>query len=494
MGQTKLDQTRTPLVTALKEYSGTIRFHMPGHRGSDLAPPELVELIGKAAIAADVTGVPGLDDLHQPTGVLREAQALLAQAFGASESHFIVNGTSGAVHAMVLSCVRPGRRLLIPRNIHKSILSGIILSGATPAFCTPEYDEYLGIAMGVPPEHLEACLRRYDDIDAVLLVNPTYYGVTTDLARICQAAHSSGATMLVDEAHGPHFRFHQAFPAPALECGADMCAHGMHKILGSLTQSSILHIRGERVERWRVRAALRVIQSTSPSYLLMASLDAARKQMVTNGKGLLERALQMARTLRNEVNEIQGLVCFGREILGRPGVTDLDETKVTVTVKELGITGYQAEDYLRRKFNIQAEMSDLFNVLFIVSFANTEQDIKRLIEALKALAREAKGMSSKQVRGILKQASTIVLPPEPEFRMSPREAFFAQTERVPLEKAVGRISAETVTCYPPGIPILYPGEVISPTEADYLRMVRATSLRVSGPEDTQLRWLRVVIK
>ncbi|HHV78994.1 MAG TPA: aminotransferase class I/II-fold pyridoxal phosphate-dependent enzyme [Firmicutes bacterium] len=492
MKHPKLDQNRTPLVSALKTYSSTVRFHMPGHRGSNSAPAELLELIGERGVSYDVTGVLGLDDLHQPTGVLKEVQALIADAFGASESYMVVNGTSAAVHAMILSTVRPGKKILIPRNIHKSILSGIILSGAIPVFCTPEYDEYLGIAMGVSPEALETSIRRHGPVDAVLLVNPTYYGITTDLQKLCQIGHDSSATMIVDEAHGPHFRFHRALPPPALDCGADMCAHGMHKILGSLTQSSLLHVKGDRVERWRVQGALRLIQSTSPSYLLMASLDAARKQMVTQGYDLLEKALRMARELRNEVNEISGLVCFGREILGRPGVIDLDETKVTVSVKELGITGYQAEEYIRHKFNIQAEMSDLFNVLFIVSFANTEQDIKRLIEALKALSRESKAMSNKKVQSILKQASTIVLPPEPEFRMTPREAFFAPSERMPLEKAVGRVSAETVTCYPPGIPILYPGEVISDTEADYLRMVRATSLRVSGPEDTQLRWLRVV--
>lgn len=487
-----LTQDRVPVVEALLAYSGTVRFHMPGHRGSRFAPPDLVELLGDSAILADVTGVPGLDDLQQPSGILQAAQELAARAFGASYSFFVVNGTTGAVQAMILAALRPGEQLLVPRNIHKSILSGIVLAGAVPVFCMPEYDEYLGIAMGVSLQTVQQKLHSHPATKAVIMVYPTYYGVTTDLMSISSIVHHAGALLLVDEAHGPHFRFHPSFPIPALDCGSDMSAQGIHKVLGSMTQASLLQVKGERVPIWRVTAALRLLQTTSPSYLLLASLDAARKQAFLEGHSMLEKALHLARTLRSEINEIGGFLCFGREILGRPGVTDLDETKLTVTVKELGITGYQAESYLRAKFNVQAEMSDLFNIVFLVSWANTEEQARQLLSALRCLRDDAKSISDKRTRTLLRRASALALPPEPTIAMSPRNAFFAPSEKVPLEDTVGRICAETVTCYPPGIPILCPGEVISSSAVEYLKMVRVTELRVSGPEDPQLRCLRVV--
>ncbi len=291
------DQRRTPLWDALAGYvrDGVTRFHMPGHKGGPGIHPMLKDALGEAVFAIDVTGVEGLDDLHEPGGVLREAQALAAQAFGADRSFFLVNGTSAGVQAMILSLCRPGDKLILSRNMHKSIMAGVILSGAHPVFVAPEVEARLGMALGPDPERVRTALGRHPDARGVLLVNPTYYGVAGRLAPIAETAHARGMALLVDEAHGPHFRFHPDLPEPALVCGADACAQGMHKILGGMTQASILHVRGRRLDVDRLEAVLRLLQSTSASYVLMASLDVARMQAATAGREMIGRALALAR-------------------------------------------------------------------------------------------------------------------------------------------------------------------------------------------------------
>lgn len=487
-------QDRLPVVEALKNYQHTIRFHMPGHRGGAGADPIAIDTLGEKAYTCDVTGVHDLDDLHEPRGALKEAQELAAKAFGAEVTYFMVNGTSSAVQTMILSVMNDGDVLVIPRNIHKSILSGIILSGARPAFILPNYDDYYGFAMGVD----EAAVNRFFETDpnardakAVLLVNPTYYGTSVDLTRIAEKVHSEGKILMVDEAHGPHFRFHPALPKTALESGVDAAAQGAHKMIGALTQASLLHIQGQRYDRARLKAFFQFLSSTSPSYLLMASLDLARRQMVLFGKELLDYAIDLAQTLRREVNRIPGLHSFGEEITANPGADFLDPTKVTITVRELGITGYQAERYLKLNHGIQVELSDLYNILCIVSYGNTPRDIWMLLEGLKSLVDAvARGELKKE----LMNAQTIIpeLPPIPKMAMVPRKAVESPWERVHLKEALGRVSAEVVTCYPPGIPILYPGEVISYETIGYLDVIKRLAFGISGPEDRTLTTLRVV--
>lgn len=465
---------------------------MPGHKGGAGAPAVLREALGPAVFRWDVTGVEGLDDLHEPAGVIRAAQELAAKAFGADRTFFLVNGTSAGVQAMILATCRPGDEIIVPRNVHKSIMAGIIQSGARPVFIMPEVDGRLGIAMGVAPERVTAALDRHPRARAVMLINPTYYGVTTDLRAIAAAVHARGIPLLVDEAHGPHFRFHEALPEPALDAGADACAQGMHKILGGMTQASLLHVRGNRVDPARLKAALQVIHTTSASYLLLASLDAARMQMALEGRTLLDRALALAGAIREAVNAIPGLYAFGPEVLGRPGASGLDPTKVTITVRGLGLTGQQVEMILRYRYGIQVELSDLYNVLLIVGFGNTEGEARHLVAALKEIAADRDRHRTKAAARLLERAAKLGMPPLPELSLLPREAFFAPSTPVPLEDAAGRVAAEIVTCYPPGIPIICPGERVTPEIVEYLAIMRAAGFRISGPRDPALRTLQVL--
>lgn len=488
-------QERTPLLDALQAYvrDGITRFHMPGHKGGPGIHPRLKEALGEAVFAMDVTGVEGLDDLHEPSGVLREAQELAARAFGADHTFFLVNGTSAGVQAMTLSLCNPGDKIILPRNMHKSIMAGIILSGANPVFVSPEFDRNTGMALGPDPSKVRNAANRHPGARGVLLVNPTYYGVAGSLRPIAEIAHGRGMALLVDEAHGPHFRFHPGLPEPALDCGADACAQGMHKILGGMTQASLLHLKGGRLDTARVKAVLRMLQSTSASYVLMASLDAARMQAATCGEAIISRAMALAEEVRERVNAIPGLRCFGREILGRPGAEALDPTKVTVTVRDLGLTGQQVEIILRYKYRIQVEMSDLFNILLIVGPGNTAADAERVVTALGDISARAAEFRTAAGAAVLAAAEAHAAPPPPpEPTCLPREAFTAPSHPVPLEKAAGRICAEIITCYPPGIPVICPGERVTKEIAEHLDLVRRAGLRISGPADPSLETIRVV--
>ena len=335
------------------------------------------------------------------------------------------------------------------------------------------------------------CLEKHPEAKVILLVNPTYYGISIDLQPIAEAVHERGGILLVDEAHGPHFCFHPRMPKTALECGADAVAQGAHKILGAFTQSSYLHIQGTRLDKARLKAMFQYLTSTSPSYLLMASLDFARCQMAVNGQDLLDYAIDLSWTIRDRVNEIKGLYAFGEEFLGQPGAHYLDPVKVTISVRELGITGYQAEKYLRYSHDIQVEMSDLYNILVIISHGNTLQDAYHLLSGLKSLSEAvANGVLDKDLNG--SHLSIPKLPAIPEMAMTPRRAVESKWESIPIDDSPGHISAEVVTIYPPGIPILYPGEMITGETVDYLKVVRDLAFGVSGPADRKLLSLRVV--
>ncbi len=489
-----LNQSKTPILDALIKYAGTIRFHMPGHKGGKGADEACLSIIGHKSFECDVTGVPDMDELHEPRGCIKQAQTLAAQLFGAEQTFFMVNGTSGAIHTMVIASLNDGDYLIIPRNIHKSILSAIILAGANPVFVLPVYDEYLGFAFGVEENALINCITNQTDgqkAKAVLLVNPTYYGTHQNLSSIRSIIRSHNKLLLVDEAHGPHFHFHKDLPQPALKIGADAVAQGAHKMIGALTQASYLHIQGSNIDRVRIKTSFQCLTSTSASYLLLASLDAARRQMATQGFELVDRAIFLANKLRKEVNKIPGLYCFGEEIKERNGVDDFDPTKITITVKELGITGYQAESYLKTRMGMQAEMSDLYNILFIISFGNTLKDISALINGLKSLkSAVASGQISQELSDTRKTIPT--LPPVPRLAISPRKATQSEWRKVSLKQSLGLISAEVVTCYPPGIPLLYPGEIISQDIIEYLQIIKHLAFGISGPADRTLSTLRVV--
>ena len=481
-------QKTTPLLTAMKQYAkdGAVGFHTPGHKQGKGMDQEFFDLVTPLGLQTEVSLMEELDDLHEPTMCIKEAQRLAADLYGADSSYFVINGTTGAIHAMVLAVANPGDKLIVPRNAHRSVIGAMILSGAEPVFVMPEIDDALGIAMAVSPQQIAKAIHAHPEAKAVLIVNPTYYGVAADIKAIAELVHENGMKLIVDEAHGPHLKFSAKLPMQALDAGADLVAQSTHKILGAMTQCSMLHAIHTHIDVRRLKAMVSLVQSTSPNYLLMASLDVARRQMAVNGESLVNRAVELADALRCEINRIDGLYCFGQEKLGGQGAYALDPTKLTVTVKGLGISGAEAEKILRHKYKIQAELSDLYNVLFIISYADCQREAERLLQALQQLAREAKGRTS------LKELKYVAYPQQIITRLSPRQALFSEKTARHFDDAVGFICGEMITFYPPGIPLICPGEAITQELIDYCKTMQAAGLKVVGPDDATLHMIQVV--
>ncbi|PWI59026.1 arginine decarboxylase [Sulfoacidibacillus thermotolerans] len=461
-----------------------LQFHIPGHKTGLAMDPEFREFMGERALSIDLINIGPLDDLHHPTGIIDQAQKLAAQAFGADYTFFSVQGTSGAIMAMIMSVVGPGDEILVPRNIHTSVLSAIILSGARPFFLQPEVDLRLGIAHGVRVESVAEGLKRHPNVKAVLLINPTYFGVATDLRSIVKLAHDRGVVVLVDEAHGVHTHFHEQLPPSAMQAGCDLAATSVHKLGGSLTQSSVLNVKEGLVRARHVHSILSLLTTTSTSYILLASLDAARRQLATRGHELLDRAIAMAQSARRRLNEIPGIYCFGEEILASSATFALDPLKLTIRVAEIGLSGYEVEVILREKYNIEVELSDLYNVLCVISFGDTEENIAALISAIAEIANRELLQHHHKIQ--------IVVPSTPVLAMSPREAFYAETEVVQLRDAIGRIIADVIKVYPPGIPILLPGEIVTADNVEFIEENLRAGLPVQGPDDPTIETVRVV--
>ncbi len=480
-------QSETPLFTALKKYAANkpIQFHIPGHKKGTGIDPEFRAYIGDNALAIDLINISPLDDLHSPQGIIKDAQELAAEAFGSDYTFFSVQGTSTAIIAMIMAVCMPGDKIIVPRNVHKSILSGIIFAGANPIFIHPEMDEKLGIAHGMTPDSVSHALAKHPDAKAVLVINPTYYGVAANLQEIVDIAHSYQIPVLVDEAHGAHLNFNSRLPLSAMEAGADLAATSLHKLGGSLTQSSILNMKTGLVNPKRVQAVMSMLTTTSTSYILLASLDVARKNLATKGEKLLDKTIDLSEYLRSQINQIKGLYCPGREILGSEATYDLDPTKIVINITNLGISGQQAEDWLRDNYRIQVELSDLYNLLCIVTNGDSENSIEQLLTALRDLSAEH-GQN-----GRVNQI-TVKLPEIPAMALSPRDAFYSETDIIPFTESAGHIIAEFITIYPPGIPVLLPGEVITQENIDYILKNKAAGLPVQGSEDINLKTIKVV--
>lgn len=481
----RYDQNTTPLFDAVKKYvdDQVIPFHVPGHKQGE-GIPEWRDYIGERVLRMDVNGMDDLDYINNPTGVILKAEELLANAYGAQSSFFLVNGTTSGVQVMILSTCEPGSRLILPRNAHKSTIGGIILSGAIPVYIQPEIHKELGIAMGVSNEAVRNALRDNPHAAAVLLINPTYYGVASDLKSVVRMAHQKGMTVLVDEAHGAHMPFHEEFPLTAMEAGADMSAASMHKTGGSMTQSSVLLLRN-RLDGDKVRQMLNLTYTSSASYPLMCSLDVARKQLATKGKELLDQTLQLARWARAQINQIPGLYAFGKEMIGTPGCFDFDETKLGIHVGRLGLTGYKVESILRKDYNIQVEMSDLYNILAVVTIGDKKENMTALVDALKDIAGKA------DVREV---PNEILTPISPEVIISPRDAFYGAKKTVSLDDSVGEIAGEMIMAYPPGIPVIVPGERMSGDIVGYIKRLKEEKCELQGTADPQADTIRILGK
>ena len=455
------EQHKTPLFAALKQYveDNTISFHVPGHKGGR-GIPEFRNFVGNNVLSIDLTsGILGLDTICNPLGVIREAEDLAACAFGANRAHFLVNGTTSGIQAMILSVAGPGDEIIIPRNVHRSVVGGLILSGAKPVYIKPVIDDYMGIAMGITPESVRRALVEHPNAKAVFVINPTYYGVASNLKAIVDLAHSFGKPVIVDEAHGAHFGFHPDLPLSAMEAGADMSAASAHKLVGSMTQSSILLVKSDLIDDRKVKAAMNLTQTTSPSYPLMASLDVARKQIALQGRQMLGKTIALCENARKQLNEIDGIYVMGHDVEGTEGCFAYDPTKLAINLREIGLSGFETEKMLKYKYHIQAELSDLYNVLAVGSLGDDKQSLNALVAAIKDIAQN---YGHKNVVKI-----NCELPENQDMVVSPRFAFYCEKRVVPLKEAEGEISTEMLMAYPPGIPILCPGERITQEVIDY---------------------------
>lgn len=483
-----MSQNKTPLFSGLLEHAkkNPVQFHIPGHKKGAGIDPDFRKFIGDNALSIDLINIGPLDDLHAPKGMIKQAQDLAAEAFGADRTFFSVQGTSGAIMAMIMAVCGPEDKIIVPRNVHKSVMSAIVFSGAIPVFIHPEIDEELGISHGITPEAVGRALEKHPDAKGVLVINPTYFGISADLKKIVEIAHSRNVPVLVDEAHGVHIHFHDALPLSAMQAGADMAATSVHKLGGSMTQSSILNVKEGLVSAKHVQSILSMLTTTSTSYLLLASLDVARKRLATEGRQLIGTTIELAQSIRQRINEIDHLYCVGEEILGSNATFDYDPTKLIISVKDLGLTGYEVEKWLRDRHNIEVEMSDLYNILCLITLGDTEREANILVDALKDLADECEHRVEKV------EPLQVLLPDIPILALTPRDAFYSDTEVIPFEESAGRIIAEFIMVYPPGIPIFIPGEIITKENLHYTQKNLEAGLPVQGPEDDEIKTIRVI--
>ena len=488
-----MNQNQTPLLDAIISNAKRIHapFYTPGHKGGKGISPKLANYFGKAVFNADLTELTELDCLFAPQGVIQQAQQLAAEAFGASQTWFLVNGSTSGIEAAIMATCGDRDQIILPRNVHSSAISGLILSGAMPIFINPEYDSTLDIAHSITPQSLEKALQKHPDTKAVMMVYPTYYGVCGDILAIAKITHEYNIPLLVDEAHGAHFKFHPQLPISALNVGADLTVQSTHKTLGAMTQASMLHVQGDRININRIDKALQLLQSTSPSYLLLASLDAARQQIALHGKELLTHTLELVDKAKKGINQIPGLSVFEH--------FDLDKTRLTVTVSKLGITGFEAEEILDEELNVTPEFASLQHLTFIISFGNTLSDIEQLIKAFTTLSQKYHSplLNSSKVIGTKFSSNNSPLFPCGEgvgggVSLSPRQAFFAATETVPIKETINRTCAEIICPYPPGIPVLMPGELITVAALEYLQHIKNMGGFISNCADTNLCTLKVV--
>jgi arginine/lysine/ornithine decarboxylase len=380
-----------------------------------------------------------------------------------------------------------GEKIILPRNVHSSVISGLILSGAIPIFINPEYDEYLDITYSIRPELVKAALIKHPDTKAVLIVYPTYNGVCGDIKAISHLTNQYNIPLIVDEAHGAHFHFHPQLPTSTLTAGADLTIQSIHKTLGAMTQASMLHIQGNRIDIDRINKALQLVQSTSPSFILLASLDAARHQMAIHGKKLMSQTWELAQEAIIKINQIPGLSTPLINSKKSPGFIDLDQTRLTVQVSKIGFTGFAAEEILDKKFHVTPEFSSWQNLTFIISLGNTKADIQNLIQGLNNLTHVTPLTSECQPCKNRNDAKMGY-----DMSISPREAFFASSEVLPLEETQDRICAEIICPYPPGIPVLMPGEIITKSALQYLQEIQNMGGFISGCADETLQTLKVV--
>lgn len=495
-----------PLLSSLSAEVDRVNanFFCPGHKQGTTLYPALRQLVGTNVFNADLPELPALDNLFAPEGVIEEAQRLASDAFtsqgsGVWKTHFLVNGTTCGIEAAILSTVRPDGYIILPRNAHQSAVHALVLSGATPVWVDPVYDTKHDLLHGVTVHAVkEALARAPGRVDAVLVVSPTYHGVLSDVQGIANVAHHYGAKLIVDEAHGAHLSFHNDLPESATECNADIVVQSTHKTLTAFTQAAMLHIRRAAVDEPRVSAALQLVQSTSPSYLLLASLDATRALMQSRGHELMGNTIMIARRCAQRIAALDGFSVLGLESGSESkhmnltsmsqlfdSIHALDPTRITVLLPA-HMTGYDIDTHLIDRFGVYSELPSFRHITFVVTPGSTEKDVDVLVTSLAVYTATSKEKSPFSDGFKCGNVGT------QDMSMTPRQAFFAPSTEVEISEAVGRVCAETLCPYPPGIPVLLPGEVITQGSINNLRAVLEAGGSVSGARDDTLSTIRVI--
>lgn len=476
-------QKAAPVYEALERFrkQRVVPFDVPGHKRGR-GNPELVKLLGEQCVSLDVNSMKPLDNLCHPVSVIYDAEQLAADAFGAAHAYFMVGGTTSAVQSMILTACKAGDKIILPRNVHKSVINALVLCGAEPVYVNPDVDNHIGIALGMETAAVEKAMNENPDAVAVFVNNPTYYGICSDLRSIVKLAHDRGMLVLADEAHGTHLYFHEALPVSGMEAGADMAAVSMHKSGGSLTQSSLLLLNSTVNTRY-VEQIINLTQTTSASYLLLSSLDISRRNLALRGHESFGKVSAMAEYARKEINSIGGYYAYGKDIVNGGSIFDFDVTKLSVYTRDMGLTGIEVYDLLRDEYDIQIEFGDIGNILAYISIGDRIQDIERLVGALEDIKRLYSRKSS-----MLHNAEYIA----PIVAATPQKAFYSEKELIPIRETAGRICGEFVMCYPPGIPILAPGEQITAEIIDYILYAKEKGCSMQGPEDPDISKLNVL--
>ena len=484
-------QPSAPYLEAVTAYGfrGSTRFHVPGHKGGAGADPGLQTALGPRALLLDVPqDIEGIDVGPAPTPYDR-AEELAAEAYGAARTWFLTNGASQGNHALCLALAGPGRRVVLQRNSHASLIDGLVLSGGLATFVAPEYDSELGMAHGVTPEALERVLRSAPEARAAFIVSPTYYGMAADVEACAEVAHEAGAALIVDNAWGAHFGFHPALPQSPLRLGADAMVASTHKIVGSLTQSAMLLVAdSDRIDAGAVGRAVRLVRSTSPSSLLMASLDAARRHLAIHGEALLERTIEASARARAAIDAVPGCTVVNEGFVGRPGIAGWDPLRIVIDVRGTGCTGYELAAALRSAYDIYIELATHATLVLVLGIAQPVEPLERLAHDF---AETVRRMSRPGASPALARPPAAL---EHETAIPPREAFLGTSEAVPVDQAVGRISCESIAGYPPGVPALLPGEQITSELIVYLRELTTAGARLHGAADPTFATVRVLVR
>lgn len=463
-------QNKAPLYEAILEYikRDMIPFHMPGHSQGRGAPPYLRKLFGRELFNFDLTEVSGLDYLHYAKGVIKEAEELAANLYGVRKTYFLINGATAGIHAMILATCKEGDKIIVGRNSHRSVIGGIIESGANPVFVHPEFNRKFGIITNITPAELERMIQQNLDAKAVLITTPNYYGIQGNIKKLIDVTHKYHMYALVDEAHGAHFPFHPAFPKSAITYGADIVVQSAHKTLPTFTQTSLLHIVTDRVNTDIVEQVLAMIESSSPSYIFMAALDVVRREMALNGKALWQKAIETANYAREGIKNINNFKIIDASIINGKDVYAIDPIKLTINVEKMGFSGFEFENYLS-EHHIEIELSDLQNILLFVIIGTTKKDIDTLLGTLKAVKRKQS-----------KVRKMIPFPVAGEQVYSPNEAFNMNYTLKLIDKTVGKVSWGIVAPYPPGVSVLVPGMKISREAVDFIRIIQRKGGIVQG--------------